>query len=89
MRMKDELAGEEPLFDLVACNLFEDEALEIERDMIAMYGRQCDGGVLLNVAISGYGSMSDVNRLKSKARLTPAQRRNQAMGWTMPGSSNC
>jgi hypothetical protein len=54
--IKEELGGEEPLFDLLACNLFEDEALEIERDMIAMYGRECDGGPLLNQALYGGGA---------------------------------
>jgi hypothetical protein len=44
----EELGGREPLFDLLAATLFEDEALSLEADLIALYGRECDGGVLLN-----------------------------------------
>jgi hypothetical protein len=58
--MKDELGGVEPNFDLLAANLFEDEALSLEVDLIAMYGRECDGGVLLNVSRGGHGGAKGV-----------------------------
>ncbi len=50
-----ELGGEEPLFDLLAANLFEDEALSLEVDLIKLCGRQCDGGPLLNISAGGTG----------------------------------
>ena len=35
----------EPLFDLLAANLTEAEAFALEIELIAKYGRECDGGV--------------------------------------------
>jgi hypothetical protein len=53
----DEL-GEEPFFDLIACNLTESEAFALEVETIAKYGREGidDGGVLLNVSTGGAGA---------------------------------
>ena len=39
----------------LAANLFEDEALSLEVDLIKLCGRQCDGGPLLNISAGGTG----------------------------------
>jgi hypothetical protein len=74
--MKEELDGEEPLFDILACNLFEDEALSLERDLISLYGRERDGGSLLNVA-SGGGGAAGVKRSPDAIAKTAAANRGR------------
>jgi hypothetical protein len=50
--------GEEPHFDLLACNILEVESFDIERALIASYGRRGidPGGVLLNVYAGEFGA---------------------------------
>jgi hypothetical protein len=53
--MKEELGGEEPLFDIIHSNLSEGWAFVWEIKTIARYGREGrdEGGVLLNRSIGG------------------------------------
>lgn len=40
---------------VVAKNLTKEEAIELEKKHIALWGRECDGGVLLNETLGGEG----------------------------------
>jgi NUMOD3 motif len=64
--------GEEPLFDIIAANLTRDEAFALEIETIAKYGRECDGGTLLNVTTGGAGAPGNKHTAEARARMSAA-----------------
>ena len=59
---------------IVADNLTETEAYALEVELIAQYGRECDGGQLLNVSLGGPGAPGRVADTKSRERMAAAHR---------------
>lgn len=52
--------------EIVADNLTEEQAYQMEIELIAKYGRQCDGGILVNNSIGGKYGYGGVNKKKSE-----------------------
>jgi hypothetical protein len=71
-RVKDWIEIGEPLFDIIAANLTEVDAYDLEIQTIAKYGREgIDlGGVLLNVSTGGAGAAGYKHTAAALAKLS-------------------
>lgn len=58
-----------PIIEYVAINLTEDEALELETQLIEKYGRYIDGGVLTNLCPTGHGRIGTKHTDKTKRTI--------------------
>ena len=57
---------------IIRDNLTKEEAYALEVELIAWYGRECDGGSLLNRALGGPGASGAKYTLEAKANLRAA-----------------
>jgi hypothetical protein len=63
-----------PQVEIVERGLTKDEAHQREIELIARYGRVCDGGTLLNISTGGRGPTGCVRDNKTRARMSKASR---------------
>lgn len=56
--------------DIVMDNLSWDEACEKEKEFIAIYKRNCDGGILCNLTIGGEGAFGRILSEETKSKIS-------------------
>jgi alpha-galactosidase/6-phospho-beta-glucosidase family protein len=56
--------------DIVIDNLSWDEACEKEKEFIAIYKRNCDGGILCNLTIGGEGAFGRILSEETKSKIS-------------------
>jgi hypothetical protein len=59
-------------FEKVKSNLSEEEACNLEKNLIKIYGRKFDGGILLNVTFGGEGSFGYKHSEQTKQKMREA-----------------
>ena len=61
----------------VAIHLTNNEAINLEKKLISVYNRRCDGGCLLNVSLGGEGSPGYKHNEESRKKLKDAWKRRK------------
>jgi hypothetical protein len=56
--------------DIIMDNLSWDEACEKEKEFIAIYKRNCDGGILCNLTIGGEGAFGRILSEETKSKIS-------------------
>lgn len=59
---------------IVASGLTQEAAFSLEIELIAKYGRECDGGQLLNAALGGSGPTGCVRDAETRAKMSAGQK---------------
>jgi hypothetical protein len=57
------------LIEIICTDISWDEACEVEKNLIKLYGRKCDGGTLCNITLGGDGSYGLIHSDKTKENL--------------------
>jgi hypothetical protein len=91
-----EIASQTPIrVEILFDDLTKSEAVEKEKELIALYKRQCDGGTLVNKTLGGIGTIgfkkqpiSESTRLKMSLRHKGIPKPNQSIAMTGKPAKN-